>query len=73
MTAGVLLIKIMIAIKELYKEYKKQRASLTPEERAEWDRDWTEDFKTDESGGTGDGITLPNAIDPCADDGKVNE
>jgi len=39
---------LRIAIKELYKEYIEQRASLTPEERAEWDRDWTEDFRTDE-------------------------
>jgi len=39
---------VRIAFKEMWKEYKRQRAALTPEERAEWDRDWTEDFKTDE-------------------------
>jgi len=58
---------LRVAIKALYEEYTRQREVLTPEERAEWDRDWTEDFKTEEAGGTGEGIILKDAIGPYAE------
>jgi len=39
---------ILIALKELAKEYQAHRASLTPEQREEWNRDWKEDFRSSE-------------------------
>ncbi len=41
--------EITLAIlKALMIEWKRQRDALTPEERAKWDRQWTDDFKVGE-------------------------
>ena len=55
----------LIAYKEWMKYYGEQYAALTPDQKAEWDRDWIEEFKT----GKGDlpegpGIILKDAIEP---------
>jgi len=51
-------------VKGLFTNLRHQYDSATPEQRAEWDKDWAADFKTDESGGTGPGIVLKDAFDP---------
>ncbi|MFH1408971.1 MAG: hypothetical protein ABIH34_03620 [Nanoarchaeota archaeon] len=64
----------MIAYKEWVKYYGEQYAALTPDQKAEWNRDWTEDFKTDEGElPETPGIVLKDAIDPYKGDGKVDE
>ena len=63
----------LIAYKEWMKYYDERYAALTPDQKAEWHRDWKEDFKTDEGDlSEGPGIILKDAIDPYEDNGKVD-
>jgi hypothetical protein len=65
---------LRVALKTLYNEYMRQRASLTPEQRKEWDRDWVKDFQSNEGSlPETPGIVIENAIDPYKGDGKAGE
>ena len=75
---NMLLFKLLMTLLiEVCKYLRRHYKSMTPEQRLEWNRqrsiDWVEDFQTTESGGTGEGIVLENAIDPYVGDGKVSE
>jgi len=66
---------LMTLLIEVCKHLRSHYKAMTPEQRLEWNQqrsiDWVKDFQTTESGGTGPGIVLKDAIDPW--DGKVNE